>query len=121
MKVSVGGQLPLGVGLPTSVTSKHIHYLVLLLTTCRLKNIHLMKGNVREGMPLIAEALKQNASLECVAMLYCTIGDRGLIDLGQHTHTSATRLLVPGNPFSSSAFSDTSFSQDCRAWTLVDR
>ncbi len=51
-----------GVGLPDTVTSDHIHYLVLLLTTCRLQLFQLETSNVTEGMPFIAEALKQTTS-----------------------------------------------------------
>ncbi len=92
------------VALPETVTSEHVHYLVLLLTTCRLKSFRLYNSNVREGMPLIAEALKQTTSVVRVAMVnFCNIGDRGLIDLGQKARTSVTQLAVPWNPFSSSA------------------
>ncbi len=93
---------PFSVALPETVTSEHVHYLVLLLTTCPLKSFQLY-SNVREGMPLIAEALKQTISVEGVVMVDCNIGDRGLIDLGRKARTSVTRLDVARNPFSSSA------------------
>ncbi len=94
---------PFDVALPDTVTSEHVHYLVLLLATCRLKFFQLGGSSVRECMPLIAEAFKQSTSSVGVNMLYCNIGDRGLIDLGQKARTSVTELHIALNPFSSSA------------------
>ncbi len=91
------------VALPDTVTSEHVHYLVLLLTTCRLHLFQLMYSNVREDIPLVAEALKRNISLQEVRIVDCNIGDKGVIDLGQKVRTSVTELDVPWNPFSSSA------------------
>ena len=95
----------LGLDLSGNITTEHAHYLVLLLTACPLHLFQLSHTDIRQAMPLIAEALKHNVGLRQIFFSGCNIGDRSLLHLGKALQVNKTvaLLVVDQNLFSSSA------------------
>ncbi len=91
--------------LPETVTTKHIHYLVLLLAVCPIRIFQLIDSDIHEGITLIAAALKQNSLLKEVWLIECGIRDDDLIALGRSLrgHKSFDVLVVNRSTFSTSA------------------
>ncbi len=94
---------PISVSLTEAITSAHSHYLVLLITTCPLRHLGLIKTNVGGCCASLAEAVKQTTAMEELRLGECNIGDRGLMDLGRKARNSVRELDISRNPITSSA------------------
>lgn len=91
------------IALPETITSKHAHYLVLLIATSRLRVLDLVWSDIKEGLPLVAEALYLNTSIKEIDFTSCNLGDDGLLQLGLKTRTSITFIGVTDRSITSSA------------------
>ena len=88
------------------ITAKHKYHLLLLMTLRKSIRILLLSGNLRGAIPILSVGLKYNKHLAFLNLMYCSLKDKDLYELGNalyHCNTTLQVLDITRNNFTSEA------------------